>query len=190
MSLRRPEIILIGPMGAGKSTLGRLLADRLGMSLCALDEIGWTYYCAAGFDADEERRLRAAHGWVASLRYWAPFNLDALERVLADYHDCVFDCGAGHSVYDDPAHLARAQRALAPFPNVVLVLPSPDPVTAASVLRARRPPPSDDGFDLATYAASHPANRLLARHVVYTEDKTPEETRGEVLDRLGLIALP
>lgn len=173
-------------MGAGKSTVGRLLAARLGVSLCALDEVGWAYYHAAGFDADEERRLRADHGWGASLQYWEPFNIDAVEHALSDYHDCVFDFGAGHAVYDNPIHLARAQQALAPFPNVVLVLPSPDPVVAARMLRTRRPLPVDDGFDLAAYAVSHPSNRLLARHVIYTEGKTPEATSNEILQLLSL----
>jgi hypothetical protein len=172
-------------MGTGKSTLSRLLAARLGVALCVLDEVGWAYYRAAGFDADEEARLRTTQGWAASLRYWEPFNLQAVERALADYHDCVFDFGAGHSVYDDPAHLARARHALAPFPNVVLVLPSPDPTETARVLRARRPRSAAEDFDLAAYAATHPANRLLARRVVYTEGRGPEATCDALLHQLG-----
>ena len=33
-----PTIILIGPLGAGKSTVGRLLAEKLGLPQCSLDD--------------------------------------------------------------------------------------------------------------------------------------------------------
>jgi hypothetical protein len=61
---------------------------------------------------------------------------------------------------------------------------------SARVLRARRPPTSDDGFDLAAYAAAHPANRPLARHVVYAEGRAPEETRDEILRVARLTPQP
>jgi hypothetical protein len=107
-----------------------------------------------------------------------------VEGALADYYDCVFDFGAGHSTYDDPVHLARARQALAPFANVVLVLPSPDPAESVRVLHARRPGVASDDVDLAVYAVAHPANWLLARHVVYTESRVAEETRDEILHLL------
>ncbi len=184
MGEMRPDIILIGPMRAGKSTVGPLLAERLGQPLCSLDEIGWTYYREAGFDPAAEQRIRATAGVAGSVRYWAPFNLYAVERALVEHRGAVFDFGAGHSVYDDPAHLARAQQLLAPYPNVVLVLPSPDADESIRVLRRRLAQPSDDDFDLTAYAVNHPANRLLARLVVYTQGKTPAATCDEILDRL------
>ena len=47
----RREIILIGPIGAGKSTLGRLLADRLEVPSVSMDQVRWDYYRAIGYDA-------------------------------------------------------------------------------------------------------------------------------------------
>ncbi len=41
--------------------------------------------------------------------------------------ECVFDFGAGDAVHEGAGHLARASRALAPHPNVVLLLPVPRP---------------------------------------------------------------
>ncbi len=174
-------IILIGPMGAGKSTLGRLLADRLGRPYRALDAVGERYYREVGYDPALEQRRRAAAGVLAALRYRAPFNLHAVERCLAEHRDGVIDFGAGHSVYDDPALLARAGQILAPYDNVVLVLPSPDVAESVRILHARRPLAPDRGVDLHAYAVSHPANHALAKLVVYTQGKTPEETRDAIL---------
>ena len=44
-------VLLIGMMGCGKSTIGRLLAGRMGLPLIDLDE-EIAYYCS-----DEEIRL-------------------------------------------------------------------------------------------------------------------------------------
>jgi shikimate kinase len=34
----KPRVVLVGPMGAGKTTVGRLLADRWGVSFCDTDD--------------------------------------------------------------------------------------------------------------------------------------------------------
>lgn len=34
----RPRVVLVGPMGAGKTTVGRLLAERWGVSFCDTDD--------------------------------------------------------------------------------------------------------------------------------------------------------
>ncbi|HEY1408430.1 MAG TPA: shikimate kinase [Promineifilum sp.] len=43
----RSEIILIGPIGAGKSTIGRLLAERLGLPQVSMDDIRYRYTVGA-----------------------------------------------------------------------------------------------------------------------------------------------
>jgi shikimate kinase len=44
------DIILIGPIGAGKSTVGSLLAVQLGLPQCSMDERRWHYYKEIGYD--------------------------------------------------------------------------------------------------------------------------------------------
>jgi shikimate kinase len=43
-------IVLIGPIAAGKTTMGRLLAGKLGVPFCPIDDVRPAYYQEAGYD--------------------------------------------------------------------------------------------------------------------------------------------
>lgn len=165
---RREEIVLLGPQGAGKSTLGRLLASRLGVPWVEMDAVCRRYYEELGYDP--------ATAWRERER----LEVYALERLLAEHRGCVFSLGAGHSLYDNPAYFARARRALAPFANVVFVLPAPDPGTSIDILQARRRVKRS----AHEVEVTHPSNHTLATITVYTEGQTPEQTGDEILRRV------
>lgn len=176
------EVILIGPMGAGKSTQGKLLATALGLPQRSMDELRWGYYREIGFDDEKQRQIGEKEGFGRVYRYWKPFEAHAVERLLADHHDCVIDFGAGHSVFEDAELFERVQKALAPYPNVVLLLPSPDLEESIRVLHTRYgggPPPGE--FDLNSHFIRHRSNYDLAKVVIYTEGRTPEETCDSIL---------
>jgi shikimate kinase len=177
----RDEIVLIGPVAAGKSTQGALLAERLKLPQCSIDELRWSYYEAAGYDDALAHRTFEAGGFAALYWYWKPFEIDSLERLLVDHHNCVFDLGAGHSVYEHREFFERARAALAPFRHVVLLLPSPDVDASIRILRERGNWEVESDFDFRAHFVTHPSNHELAKHVVFTEGKTPEETCDEIL---------
>ncbi|MEZ4862015.1 MAG: shikimate kinase [Caldilineaceae bacterium] len=177
---RAAEVFLIGPMGAGKSTLGKLLAAQLGRPQVSLDQIRWDYYKEIGYDAAVQRAISEREGFAGVYRYWKPFEIHAVERALQEHHGCVMDFGAGHSVHEDPAAFERIHRLLAPHPNVVLLLPSPDPDEAIALLRERTPF-KVNGVPFTRYLVTHPAFQQLATQVVYTQGKTPEEICVEIL---------
>ncbi|HZT41299.1 MAG TPA: hypothetical protein VFA07_03880 [Chthonomonadaceae bacterium] len=174
------DIILIGPMGAGKSTIGRLLSKRLGLPEVVMDAVRWDYYKEIGWSEDDERRIGKQEGFAGVYRYWKPFELYAVEHVLADHSDSVIHFGAGHSVYEDAAAFARAQEILAPYPNVVLLLPSPDLDESVEILRDRGRLKLR-GMIADRFFLTHPASQSLPKQVVYTHGKTPEETAEEIL---------
>ncbi|HRN69264.1 MAG TPA: shikimate kinase, partial [Promineifilum sp.] len=132
----RSEIVLIGPVGAGKSTIGGILAARLGLPQVSMDDIRTDYYREIGYDEAYAGQLRAEKGFPALVAYWKPFEAYAVERMLADHRDCVFDLGAGHSVYEDTSLFARVGEALMPFRNVILLLPDPDIETSLSIMES------------------------------------------------------
>lgn len=185
-------IILIGPMSAGKSTIGKILAQRLGVEQYVLDELRWDYFNEVGYDQEKVREIMSTGGGVAEmLAYWKPFEVHAVERVLADHQNCVIDFGAGYTVQDDKLLLDRVERALAPFEHVILLLPSADTEESISILNERlanmlekEQVPKEQiatVLELNEGMVRHPANGRLAKMVVYTDGKTAEETCEEVV---------
>jgi adenylate kinase family enzyme len=182
-------IILIGPLGAGKTTVGQLLAKKLALPFCSVDAVREAYYVKVGYDQTVAARIAASgQGIQGVLRYSKPLEVRMVEQVLADHHG-VIDFGASNSVYDDRDLFAQVQYALAPYPNVILLLPTPDLDESAMILKNRLirmlteagKDFTDELFVLNEYFVKHPSNHRLAKLVMYTTDKTPEE----ICDELG-----
>jgi shikimate kinase len=192
---RNFTIILIGPMSAGKSTVAELLAEKLQIPQYAVDDHRWDYYKEVGYDEAEASRIaKSEQGMIGLLNYWKPFEVHAVERVLATQSNCVIDFGAGHSFQEDPTLFERVQAAFQPHPHVVLLLPSSNLDESVSILNARfeallqREIGTVDPelLKLNERFTKHPSNHRLAKLVVYTNDKTPEQTSDEIIEKLKL----
>ena len=187
------DIILIGPISAGKSTVGALLAEKLRMPQLSMDEVRWDYYKEIGFVEEAQKEIAEKHGFKGLLDYWKPFEAHAVARLLEDHQGYVFDFGAGHSVYDDEQLFGRVASVLEPYDNVILLLPSPDLDESVRIVRERFLHDHEmdgvfDGFDLHEYFVRHPSNQRLAKYVVYTDGKSPQETCDEILGLMGRMA--
>jgi hypothetical protein len=185
----RDEVVLIGPHRAGKSTLAALLGERLGLPVVSLDAVRWEHYRALGYDEAETARIREREGFWAMTRYLQPYAIAMVERVLAEHRDGIFDFGAGHSMYDEPAFVARIHAALAPFRHVALVLPSPDERESIRILKDRVGPfelkPEWVYVDVEAYEVRQPSNRTLATLTVYTHGRTLEESCEDLLAQMA-----
>ncbi len=181
-------IILIGPMCCGKSTIAKHLAETLRKPHYALDDLRWEYYRDHGYDPDAGAEIAAKEGMQGLMAYWKPFEARAVEQVTKDYSNCVIDFGAGHSVYEDDNLFARVEAALAPIPHVILLLPSRHPEKSIKVCNSRlieileratgRADPAI--LEINTHFVKHPSNEKLAKRIVYTEGKSPQETCSEI----------
>jgi len=172
------KVIFIGPIRAGKSTIGRLLAERLNLPQRSMDKISGAFYDEIGYDREFARQLEE-QGFYEITQYWKPFEAYAVERLLSEPEETVIDLGGGHSVYADETLFARVKKALSPFPNVILLMPSPDLDESVSTLNERTGGFVSNGYDFHENFVRSRCNYELAKHIVYTKGKTPEETCAE-----------
>lgn len=181
---KRTEIILTGPPFAGKSTVGKLLAEKLALPQASLDDLRWAYFREIGYDDALAKELREKGGFLSLVSYWCLFNTHAIERALVEHPNCVIDCGGGPIVFESAPQRERIRALFAPYQNVVRLLPSPNLQRSVTVLRERGSHLigiNEQGFDWASFFVYHEDNKSLAKHHVYTDGKTPEEASIEIL---------
>jgi len=176
------KVILIGPISAGKSTLSKLVAEKLGLPCRHMDQVRVRYYKEIGYDENLADQIRKKDGFLGLYRYWKPFEAHAVERLLSENEEAVIDFGGGHSVYEDDTLFARVQQVMAPYPHVILILPSPDQEKSIRILNARTGRMVSEGFDFHEHFVKHHSNYDLAKHIVYTEGKTPVGTCAEIVE--------
>lgn len=177
----KPEIILIGPIGSGKTTVAELLSMRTGLPRRSMDELRWKYYDEIGYDRDLARQKRTEEGFWGLYRYWKPFEAYAVKRLLSSFCDCIFDLGGGHSVYEDDELFQQVCDLLAPYSHVALLMPSPDIEESVKILHARNDYDSDGQRQVNEHFIRHHSNYDLAKHIVYTKDKEPDQIGNEIL---------
>ncbi|MEN6342154.1 MAG: shikimate kinase [Methanospirillum sp.] len=163
------KVVLTGYRGTGKSTVGRLVADRLGLPFLdtdALVEARAGRSVPAIFAADGEEGFRALERAVCA-------ELAAVEGVIA----------TGGGAVLDPANVAALRRN-----GRVVLLEGPPEELAARCAGSDRPaltalPPLDE--IRTVLAARHGAYRAAADHCVWTGCRSPKMVAGLVLAALA-----
>jgi len=177
----KSEILLIGPIGSGKTTIAELLYTRTMLPHYSMDLLRWKYFEEMGYDRGVAREKFEAEGFWGLYRYWKPFEAYAVKRLLENFSECIFDFGGSQTVYEDDGLFDQVHRLLAPYPHVVLLLPSPDLEESIQILHARNTYASDDQRAVNEHLVRHHSNYDLAKFIAYTKGKTPEETCDDVL---------
>ena len=185
------NIIIIGPVAAGKSTQGQLIAEALNKRSLSLDSVANDYYESNGFCPSQFQEAKKEKGYLEAYRLWWPSLAYAAQQVVKDYDDCVIDFGAGHSHYEDELLFEGVKEALVQSPNKILLLPAIDLDRSVSLLRQRSIEERKrdwiyDGYDFIEHWVKDDCNHLLSTKTFYTEGKTPEETRDEILESINV----
>jgi shikimate kinase len=165
-----PVVVLVGPMGVGKSTVGRMLADRLGLAYRDTDD-----------DIVAEQDRTVAEIFVdEGESVFRGIEKDAVRRALAE-HDGVLALGGGAILDEDT-------RALLAGPRVVYLSMNVEEAVKRTGLNAARPllavNPRKQWRELME--ARRHLYEEVATAVVPTDGRTPEEVTQATLDALEL----
>lgn len=179
-------IILIGPMATGKSNVANILANKIAIPRIPMDRVRWYYYLKDGFNIETEKALPSFRERMA---YWKPFEVKAVHRIINEFAESIIDFGAGHSYYTDELQFIEVQEVLRPLPNVFLLLPSPDKERSLEICNKRLEEKNGCPLDKTEIEANrdfifHSSNYRLAKHIIYSENKTPEDVATEVIRSL------
>ncbi|MEU9437445.1 shikimate kinase [Streptomyces sp. NPDC048252] len=165
-----PLVVLVGPMGVGKSTVGQLLAERLGVGYRDTDDdiVAEAGRSIAEIFVDEgEETFRA-------------IEKRAVRRALAE-HGGVLALGGGSVLDPDTRALLAGQR-------VVYLAMDVEEAVKRTGLNAARPllavNPRKQWRELME--ARRPLYEGVATAVVTTDGRTPEEVSQVALDALEL----
>ncbi|MEU9330636.1 shikimate kinase [Streptomyces canus] len=165
-----PQVVLVGPMGVGKSTVGQLLAERLGVGYRDTDD-----------DIVAEQGRTIAEIFVdAGESAFRAIEKAAVRRALAE-HDGVLALGGGSILDADTRALLAGQQ-------VVYLSMDVEEAVKRTGLNAARPllavNPRKQWRELME--ARRHLYESIATTVVATDGRTPEEVTRIALDALEL----
>ncbi|CAM5560018.1 shikimate kinase [Streptomyces chartreusis] len=165
-----PVVVLIGPMGVGKSTVGQLLAERLGVGYRDTDD-----------DIVAEQGRTIAEIFVDEGEpVFRAIEKQAVQRALTE-HDGVLALGGGSILDEDTRALLLGQR-------VVYLSMDVEEAVKRTGLNAARPllavNPRKQWRELME--ARRHLYEGVATAVVTTDGRTPEEVTQAALDALEL----
>lgn len=166
------NIFLIGPMGAGKSTIGKYLSEMLHMDL---------------YDSDQEieRRTGADIGWVFDVEGEEGFRKRE-EQVISDLSEMqgiVLATGGGAIKSAQTRNRLSAR-------GIVVYLETPIEKQLARTQRDKRRPllQTDDPRGVLVNLAGErePLYREIADYVVRTDELTAKQVASQIIELLGL----
>ena len=195
MITQNANIIIIGPVGAGKSTQGKLLANALNKQSVSLDQVAERYYKDNGFGNSEFEKARDEKGFLFAYRQWWPSLAYAAQQVVKDHKDSVIDFGAGHSHYEDELMYTGVKEALAGCQHIILLLPTENLDQSVSLLKQQSINQRNmdwifGGYDFIEHWVTDYCNSDLATVTVFTDGKTPEQTCEEIIKAIGASRAP
>ncbi len=167
-------VFLVGFMGAGKTTVGRALAQRLGWSFQDLDDL---------IQAQEGRSIEDIFRERGEPQFRRAENL-ALRKLLSDTGSVPRVIALGGGAYAQPENAKLLQNADA---TVVFLDGSPDELFLRCQREGKERPLHKDRTQFSALYEGRRSSYQKATHRIQTDGKNPDTVVAEVACSLGLI---
>ncbi len=169
------SILLIGPMGTGKSTISKKLNEATNMPRISLDD---------------RKQLQDFYHNRGRFTNFKDFEFYLTSSVLTSLQEpSIIDFGAGHSVYENPIMFYEMQRLIGKFKNVELILPCENKDESLRIVNERICSRDGNGqqnaFDINRHFIESPCNYELATDVIYTQNMTQDEITNAILKQMS-----
>jgi shikimate kinase len=176
----RNEIILIGPMLAGKTTTAHIISKYSKIPVVHVDQIKWFYFEKYGLSKAHSEELLKTNGLQSMIDFYKSYEALVIENILHDHTNCIFDFGAGFTVYEDLKLNNKINSILNEYKNIFLILPTSNENNNMRILnyrlknRIKNDPFILDHFKqlytMNKYFLKHENNRSLANFVIFTDN--------------------
>ena len=173
-------IILMGPVGAGKSTQAELLSKELRQPRCSYDDVKAGYVKEVGFDKKAALLINDEQGEYAMFCHMNNYRYQVLRKVIDDHPGHVIDLGGGIHCYNETHQVESTKQLFEPIAEIFYLLPTNDLATNIRTL-----PGFKEGYAINTYIMMHSTNAIFAKKVIYTLNKKPEVIMSEIISQIG-----
>lgn len=167
------SIILIGPMGVGKSTIAEKLYEKTKLPKISLDDRIF---------------LSSIYSEREKFDNFKDFEFYLTTRVLSGINQpTVIDFGAGHSIYENPLMFIEMKKFLTKFQNVVFLIPSQDKEISLNIVNQRlteKRNVNNQQLNDNRHFVYSPCNESLATITEYTFNKSPEEISNDIIEQI------
>ena len=179
------SIILVGPMGVGKSSVAKELSVITGIDYIDVDEMRWEYFIDQhDYDRELVDRLFAESRGVEAFDYMKPFEARFVIYILNKHPFGIFDFGAGYSVYENNELFEKVKSAFSKYKHIVFLRYSDNKDESLIKLRERHTEiPEELYYSLNKGFIESQCNDILATLTIDTKDKSIEEVVALIIDK-------
>lgn len=185
------SIILIGPLGTGKSFLGEKISNVTNLHNHPVDKLKWYYRHQNGYNLSKSTQILKEHGFEALIKYAQQFFGAKEIKHLLEKFKGVVDLGASDTHFQSLAQLQELNEVLSPYKNVFLILPSKEIEKSIDILKSRllkryendtlKSPVIDSYLRMNEIFVKSETTKMLAKKIIYTENRSVNDIVQEIL---------
>lgn len=172
MSCKRGNIALIGFMGSGKSTVGRMLAGKLDKTFIDIDHI---------IELAEENSINGIFS-LHGEEYFRNIESKVIKKVFKN-NNCVYACGGGVVIKKENMAVIKKNSL------VIYLKITPDCAFKRLEKDKSRPLIKDGGKDIINSLIEEREREYIrySDHMVDSEPNDPEAICGNIIKKIGHI---